>query len=363
MNTWTRGEREEFRRSGTLPTKAAPSPAKVESKPVAEAKPETKEAGTEAAKPEGEGEKPKAHGKLTAEERINQLESTIEKISKGAGVQSEKDRKIAELEGRIVELSKKSDGRAESSPAAEAPKAKALEFTKPKPTRPERDTYTKGGQLVYETLEAYEKAVDDYTEALTDWKLEKRDWEAEQKRQQEGFRKTYQETLDAHPGSEPNINAAAKAIFEDSTVPQIFSDTVGLSPVFAELLFTLSEGDTLAELIKTAKTNPRQALSVLFDVEKDVQKAVSARRADAGKAPVIAASDKKVSTPETPKPAAPEPHKEQAQTRVPAPPADVTGGHGVSAVDPMKLAVQSGNMAKVKALMREQGILRGRGKF
>ena len=365
MQNWTRAQREEFRRTRKYPTKAAaPSTAPVTSKPAVEAKAETAAEKTDA-KAEPSTAKPD-------ETVAEKSESEAEKHSRR---KPDAEHRIAELAGENKSLKARLDAieKAQQSTQKAAPSTAAatetpkVEFAKPKPVRPNRDEFKGNGTLKYETPEAYDAALDVYSEALTDWKLEKRDWEAEQKRQADAFRQSYQETITAHPGSEAKITAAANSIFNDPSVDPMFRRVFDASPVFTELLYAVSEGDTLDKLIATAKTDPRKALSVLFVMEKDVADLVSKRRAGEAKpekeisekAEESEPSTKQKTEPTVKAVAAPV----SAQTRVPPPPADVTGGHGVSTIDPMKAAVQSGNMSAVKRLLREKGIIRGKRKF
>src|SRR6185312_263040 len=116
-------QRAEFRKTGNLPE----PPKKEEAAPSPEAKQAETSTASEADKKQetkpAKVEKPKQ----TAEERIAQLESTIEKIRKGAGIEK----------------------------TAEQPKPMPKpepQYTRPKPTAEDKD---KDGNLKYQTYEDF----------------------------------------------------------------------------------------------------------------------------------------------------------------------------------------------------------------
>src|SRR5580698_1963717 len=131
----TSEERAEYKKTGELPTtkKEAPSPSA--------------EPG-ESAPPKSQEPKHEPKPKQTAEERIAQLESTIEKIKKGAGIEKPKAEPTAP---------------AKSQPVASA--------------KPTPDDKNPDGTPKYSTHESWEDAV-------IEWKLDQREAERATKAQE-----------------------------------------------------------------------------------------------------------------------------------------------------------------------------------
>src|ERR1700754_3727690 len=134
-------QRTEFRKTGELPGKEQPIKTE-EAAASSDAKPEEAKA-----KPAGESETPpkkqESKPKPSAEERIAQLEATIEKIRKG---------------------SEQKKPQAESAPAKEP--VKPDYYTRP---RPKIEDKKADGTPKYEQYE-------DYLEDLSDWKVDEREF-------------------------------------------------------------------------------------------------------------------------------------------------------------------------------------------
>jgi len=217
-------QRAEFRKTGNLPE----PPKTEEAAPSSEPKPEEVEA-----KPTGDSEPPpvqekKAKKVQTAEERIAQLEATIEKIRKGAGKET----------------------KAESSPATPKP-----EYTRPKPTADDKDDK---GNPKYATYE-------DYIEDLADWKGEQRDAAnqriAQEQAQLREFNQKVAEAKSRYENFEEVVEPAAGMIHADPNIPPVVKQMLRDSEVLPDFLFTVgSDPAELERFVKMAKENPGKAL-------------------------------------------------------------------------------------------------------
>ncbi len=225
-------QRAEFRKTGNLPElpkkteEAAPS---SESKPVeGEAKP----AG-ESETPEKQQELPKPKPKQTAEERIAQLEATIEKIRKG----SEHKKPQAE------------------TPAPAKPEPIQQPPTRTKPTAEDKD---RDGKPKYETYE-------DFVEDLTDWKAEQREAKNQREQREQAQANATNAKVEEAKALYSNfaevVGPAVDAIVNDATVSPVVKQMLNDSEVFPDLIFTIgSSKEELANFLKMAKDNPGKAI-------------------------------------------------------------------------------------------------------
>ena len=220
--TLTPEQRSEYRKTGELPKagEAAPSTESIETKPAAESETAQSKQGVSKPKP-----------KPTAEERIAQLESTIEKIRKGAGV--------------------------ETKPKAESATAKP----EPKPfvrSKPVPDATNADGTPKYETHE-------EYLLDLTDWRWEEREAKRVLEERQSSDAKSLNEKIEEARSRYDNVDEviqpAANEIWQDAAVPQVIKTMIGDSDVIVDLVYTLgSNKEELAKFIKMAKETPGKAI-------------------------------------------------------------------------------------------------------
>jgi hypothetical protein len=260
------------------------APESETGKPVQETKPK----GAEHRKP-----------KPTAEERIAQLEQTIEKIRKGAGLETKTQ--------------------AEPSPAKPEPKPQP-QYTRPKPTTDDKD---EKGNPKYSTYE-------DYVEDLADWKAEQRIAQQERERvareQAREFKSKVSEAKGRYENFDEVVQPALTAIVSDEAIPQVVKVMLNDSEVLPDLLFTIgSKPEELASFVKMAKQNTGKALRYIALTESLIQEELAAPKAP----------------PKVEKPAEP-------VTKAPKPPSEV-GGRGTAPADTEEEAVKANDYRKASA--------------
>lgn len=274
-------QRKEFRTTGTLP--------KAESAPATSVSGES-EAPKQQEKPKSE---PKPKKDQTAEERIAQLESTIERIKAGAGLTKPK----AEITAP-----------AKSEPAAQSSKRPTAEDKKP------------NGSDKFQTFEELE-------EAVLDWKLEQRDIaKAEKDRQTKveaqaeatgkELNAKLEEARTRYENLDEVILPAANEIWDDKGIAQFVKDMFGDSDVFVDLLYTISSDKAeYAKFLDLARTNPRKAARFISLTESLIAQELEAK-----------ATPAKEEAPAKPR------------TLAPKPPAE-TGGRASAPPDSMQAAL------------------------
>lgn len=289
-----------WRVSGDLPEKpkAGPAPAPSETRPASEA--ETTQETRVQPKP-----------KPTAEERIAQLESTIEKIRKGAGLETKK---------------------AEPSPApVEQPKPQLVQQqqpTRPKPTPEDKNSDGTPKFKIYE----------DYIEELADWKAEQR-MEAQSRAQaaraqQQALQAQLDKAKTRYGNLDEVIKPAAATIMQDPQIPGIIKQMINDSEVLPELLYKLgSDQEKLTAFVNLAKSDPRKAITQLVRLEQDE---------DAPKTEPAARNGKGQFVPQEPAPA------KRGPESAPEPPLEV-GNRGSGAVDPADRAFSAIERGDAKA--------------
>jgi hypothetical protein len=290
----TSDERSEFRRTGELP-KVEDKPKTEEAASSSDAPPEKEEA-----KPAGESEPPKKQehtkGKLTAEERIAQLESTIEKIRKGAGLE-------------------KTQEKAESSPAKPEP-VRELPPTRPKPMQ---DGNGPDGKP-YATYE-------DYIEDLADWKAEQREAKNQREQREQAQAREFNAKVDEARGRYENFDEVKEkfvnAISEPGTDPVVHA-MLNESEYLPDLVYTIGGNEDNLENFKTmAKKSPGKALRYIALTESLIAEELE------GKA-------KPAEEPAKPK------------TQAPRPPSEA-GGRAAAPPDGLEAAAKAGDFRAFKA--------------
>jgi hypothetical protein len=290
-------QRAEFRKTGNLPEppKKEAAAASSESKPVeGEAKP----AG-DSETPESKQEKPKEpKPKQTAEERIAQLEATIEKIRKGKGIETPK---------------------AESSPAKPEP-VREHPPTRPKPTAEDKK---EDGTPKFETYE-------DFVEDLSDWKSEQREVKNQREQREQAQANAFKGKVEAARSRYENfddVKDSFLASVSDPGVNSVVRDMLNDSDVLPDLVFTIgSSKDDLAIFVKMAKENPGKALRYIALTESLIAEELE------GKA-------KPKVEPEPPA---------KPITAAPKPPSEV-GGRAASPGDELASAAKAGDFRSFKA--------------
>lgn len=295
-------QRTEFRTSGELP-----KPAENAASASADASEKTEESDTggESETPRQQ-EKPSTKPKLTAEERIAEIqakaEKTIRDIRKGAGIK----------ETEVVE----------SSPAKPEPKTEPVQqqpqYTRPKPT-PE------GNGPDGKPYETYE----DYIEDLSDWKGEQR--EVNSKREaamQERADRTHAKVEEAktrYKDFGEVVGPAIETIIGDAKISPVVKEMLDDSDVFADLVYTIaSDPAELAKFVKMAKDDPGKAIRYIALTESLIADELAGKTAETEATPV------------------------KPITKAPRPPSEA-GGRAASPPDALDAAAKANDFRSFKA--------------
>lgn len=233
-----------YRNDGEVPERFKPAETEAAAAPAEPSEGEQPESVPEA-EPEEQQEKPQ-HKKPTAEERIAQLEATIEKIRRGAGIKRE----------------------TEVAPVAQTqPAAQPTQYTRPKPTV---EAKNEDGTSKYGTYE-------DYVEDLADWKAEQRivaeRREQSQRQQAQELQSKIDEARTRYGDAfDDAVKPALQAINGDQRIPVAVKAMLGESENVSDLLFTLgSDPKALESFIETARTKPGQALRHIAILEAEIR--------------------------------------------------------------------------------------------
>lgn len=261
-------QRKDYKTTGNLPKPAesAPAPAQGES--------ETPPKQVVPPKP-----------KPSAEERIAQLESTIEKIKTGAGL---------------------------NKPKAEEP-GPAKPVVQQQSNRPSDTDKNPDGTFKYATL-------DELTEARLEWMLEQREAKRAIDERQNADIKTLNDKIEKARSRYENLDQvvtpAADAIINDSAISPVIKQMLYDSEITPDLIFTLaSDKEEFSSFLKMAKENPGKAIRYVALTESLI-----AQELEAKAAPVV-------------EPAKP-------RTQAPKPPAEA-GGRAATPPDSMQTALEA----------------------
>ena len=263
-------QRKEYKTTGNLPKPAASAPA------PAQGESETPPKQVVPAKP-----------KPSAEERIAQLESTIEKIKTGAGLNKPKAEEPAPAKSVV-----------------------APQFTGPKPADTDKNP---DGTFKYTTLE-------ELTDAKLEWTLEQREAkkasEAREAAQTSALDAKIEKARSRYENLDEVVTPAADAIIKDSAISPVIKQMLYDSEITPDLIFTLaSNKEEFSSFLKMAKENPGKAIRYVALTESLI-----AQELEAKAAPVV-------------EPAKP-------RTQAPKPPAEV-GGRAATPPDSMQAALEA----------------------
>lgn len=257
----SKDERKEYGKTGILPIKeaSATSPATGDS--------ETPK----------QQEKPRAEQKRgqTAQERIAELKLTIERIEKGAGLDSKP--------------------KAESAPAT----PEHVEQTRTKPTPEDKNS---DGSDKYPTHE-------DYIEGVVEWNVEKREAGKAAKAQEKAQADVLDEKINearTRYGSEFDkiLQPSAEEIYKDAAISPVIKTMIGDSEVMVDLIYTLASDPAEFAKFKTmAAKQPGKAIRYIALTESLIAQEIEAKTS----APVEIKTEE---TPAKPKTQAPKPVSE-----------------------------------------------------
>ena len=258
--TWSQEQREHWNQTGEQPVPPKKQDSATSSTPEKKGASEPKgktAAEPETARPQDKDKKDRKPGeKLTADERIAQLNA-----------------KAKQLEAELAEARK--------TPVTKpTPEAKAVEPAKAAeaPKRPNPFTW-KG------TAEDYEKAMDTWEahqkqQAVSEYQMNQRFAAA-----QEQMKTMVEDAKARYADYETTVKPAVEQLFASAKdIPEMVQVAVNRTPHLADVLYVLG-GDqkALQDFIDTAKTDPVAAIHKLFFVEQEVTKELAKVKGD-GKA-------------------------------------------------------------------------------
>lgn len=308
LNNLSTEQRTEWRKSGKLPD----PPVKEESapSPLSDAQKAETAPASEAGKPQE-----KAHKKLSADERIAQLEATIEKIRKGAGKvetkQAEETKPAESLPAKPVEV------KAQKLEAPKEPDIKAQEYS--------------GA----EGWDKYEADVRKYTKDLAKYEAAEAVEKFKREQVQEAQLKQVLQQIETGRKTYTDFDQKTAPVFQALTadLESPVSKLVGESPVFEHLMYVIGgEGE---EFIALVKSNPGQALRKAVILESLVMEELKKGKAES-----------KTETERDDKGQFKAPEKKV--TGAPPPPREV-GGTAAAPGDKLQEAVQKRDFAAFRA--------------
>lgn len=281
-------------------------------------------------------------GKNAAEPEAAKSQEKDKKDRKPGDKKSAEER-IAELTAKVKELTEDRE-RSRSEKATEP--VRKTEDTKPEAKKDAQPASYADWRKDFKPKEWIEKwakdnptaSYEDAVSALADYQSDVRDRYRQLEHLQQQGRARAQEqlrkTVEKYPDAEPKVKETAKQLTQMPQELGFVRAFIDDSDVMTDLLYTLSDQETLANLIETAKTHPGKALRVLRDMELEIAKAVTAKADD--KAEKKSSEKAEEKTPAEPKP------------RAPKPPVEV-GGRGTGQDDPSVAAARTGDYRAFEA--------------
>lgn len=251
--------------------------------------------------------------KLSADERIQQLEATIEKIRKESGKQAPVKKAAESATAKPVEQPK----------AAEPPK---------KPVRPKLKDF--------DTLEAYEAATDKYDEDLdkyhqdlSTFNTNKAIAERDQRQQLEAVQREFNKYLAEAQERYPNLKEALPPFTKELEAAHPYVQAMlNATDNVADVLMVICGDDAQkAEFLTEAKGNPAKAIKRIAVIEAEVRAELAK-----GKEKVEAKEPEKKDKPAEP------------VTRAPKPVSEV-GGRATATEDSGTAAARSGDFRTAKS--------------
>jgi hypothetical protein len=240
-----------YRTDGELPARFKPiETEEAASSSDAETEVEAETAG-DSETPETKQELPKPKPKQTAEERIAQLEATIEKIRKGKGIET---------------------------PAASSPAPKPVQQQQPGTrSKPTAEDKKDDGTPKFQTYE-------DFVEDLADWKSEQREVAKERlQRETEQATRTHGKVEEAKARYEDFaevVGPTVDAIVGDADISPVVKKMLDDSDMFADLIYTIgSDPAELAKFVKMAKESPGKAIRYIALTESFIAEALEGKKA------------------------------------------------------------------------------------
>lgn len=242
-----------FRSSGEVPERFKPAETKTEAATVQEqdqnqSEGEQSESGSESESEEQQQQEPKGKKRPTAEDRIAQLEATIEKIRRGAGIER---------------------------------KTEPAPVTEPEPSQPQNFAE-------WEKAFSPEKWIEQYGKDHPDASYERANAAmfSHMLNVREQFRDAEQRLSAQRKELDDKVNEARARYGEHyddvmkPTVAEIVNDKgindqikslIGGSKVLADLIFTIGDdAQAKADFIHMARTNPNEAIRYIVEIERGI---------------------------------------------------------------------------------------------
>jgi hypothetical protein len=283
-------------------------------------------------------------GKSAAEpEAAKSQEKDKDKKDRKPGEKKSAEERIAELTAKVKELTEDRE-RSRSEKATEP--ARKTEDTKPEAKKDAQPANYADWRKDFKPKEWIEKwskdnptaSYEDAVSALADYQSDVRDRYRQLEHLQQQGRARAQEqlrkTVEKYPDAEPKVKETARELTKMPQELGFVRAFIDDSDVMTDLLYTLSDQETLQNLIETAKTHPGKALRVLRDMELEIAKAVTSKSED--KTEKKSSEKEEEKTPAEPKP------------RAPKPPVEV-GGRGTGQDDPSVAAARTGDYRAFEA--------------
>lgn len=340
QSTWSRGQRDNWNKTGAQPTKADSATASNEA---------SKDKKDAAASDSATDNKEKKTSAETASESATDKDQKPHLKTK-----EDTDRRFSELLDELKTVRRERD-ELKTGKGSDTRDGKQA-------SQPAAETY----QPLTETQFFKDNPKAEYQDFLRAAAKHEAKWEikqelaAERQRNaqaeaQKDLNSRVEEAKKRYPDFDQRIQPAVKAITEDQGIPFPVKALINDSPVFVDLMYVLGESAALADLIQTAKTNPTAALRKITLTEQLVMAELDkAKTAGADKAKDNAddgkggdgktrdASGKFVSSDEK-KDAASE-----TKPRAPKPPSEV-GGRGTASEDALRTAAENNDFRSFEA--------------
>jgi hypothetical protein len=315
--------------------------------PKADAKADAKDADSEPEGDKSKGEKgaPDSEtGKETKEQKQVKTRSTAQsRLEEVLGILKEEDltpAKLRALKTEVTELRAKL-GRTEAQETTEQP-------AKP-PERPKRPKYAdfEGNE------EAYEAAMDKHEEELAAWKA---DQAIERYKKEQADTSTRNELTEKLSEAETRYGEEAQQIITstvgqivgDSKIPAAVKGIINGSPVLVDLMYVMGQNpDDLADFIKTARTDPGEAIRRAVVLERLVMEELSGRNGKKAKGE---------DTQTVEKPAI----SSKKFTKAPPPPEEIGGNKG-AAPDEVAEAGKTGDFSAFRRAANIRDLARAKG--
>lgn len=294
-------QRAEFRKTGELATpkkeEAAASSEPEKAKHAGDSEPPKKTQ-------ENTDRKPKAK---TAEDRIAELEATIEKIRKGAGKETPK---------------------VESSPTNPEPQPQ------PAQKEPSPDDVNADGSPRF-------KSYEEYTKALARWevKQEREEYQREQNQlaQAKEFNSVLEKARERYPTFDEVVTPFATALNTDPKIAPAVRQMLLDSEILSDVLFTIGSNEAeSATFLKMAKENPGKALRYIALTESLIAEELEGKAKPAEENPV------------------------KPKTQAPKPPSEA-GGRAAAPPDALESAAKANDFRSFKAEANRRAIAKLKG--